>query len=376
MWLKSLRLLNFQKHTDLTLDFTQGVNVIYGSSDAGKSCIRRAIAWLYDLESYNEETIRKEGSKKTSVIGVFDNGIEIERIRSSSINRYVSRVPGQKEMEYDSVGKGMPDEVRKLVRMTLVEIDDKNKLNLNIAEQISLPFLSDISASSRLKLFNKITGNDLLDILNQNFNKEIVGIRRSLTVENNVVKENEPKITQLDQEIKNKQEVVSLVDKKLKNIEENHSKLLKLKDLQVNMCAVRMAVKCTTRDLETLKVGDETKIASLKEQNTRFSALNTLKESINRVKSSLDVVRGDLAKLRVPGLDSAVLRGQIEKVAKLSSIMEQIKGLKGKINICITEHAVLQQKIPTQEQEWQNLIKEAKICPVCHQDTSKCEVHL
>lgn len=204
MYLKQLTLKNFQKHSDLTLNFDKGVNIIFGQSDSGKSNIRRAIAWLYDLQSYNEETIRKEGSKKTSVIGLFDNGIEIERIRSSSINRYVTRVPGQKEMEYDAVGKGAPEEVRKLINMSLIEIDDKIKLNLNIAEQISMPFLSDIPGSARLKLFNQLTGNNLIDQLVQNFNKEIINIRRNLTIQENIIIVNQPEIEKLDVIIKDK----------------------------------------------------------------------------------------------------------------------------------------------------------------------------
>lgn len=419
MYLKSLNLINFQKHSDLTLDFTEGVNIIYGSSDAGKSCIRRAIAWLYDLETYNEETIRKEGSKKTSVKGLFDNGIEIERIRSSSINRYVTTVNG-KVNEYDSVGKGAPAEVRELINMSLVEIDDKIKLNLNISEQVSLPFLQDIPASSRLKLFNKLTGNDLLDSVVQNFNKEIINIRRSLTIEENLIKENEPKIEALNNTIKSKKISADFIVEKLKTIGDNYRKLTELKKIQVNLYAIKMSIKAYINDLNNLKLGDEVKIACLKEQNTTLEALSLLKQTLYFCKNSLSLTKNDLERIKTPDFDiqthrakidtlnrlkqaqnglktnkeelerilgqirdlklteanGAPIKANIEKFLSLRKLSEHFIEIKGKIEVNTKELNDLFNIIPKQEQEYASILKEAGICPVCKQDTSKCEINL
>ena len=116
-------LKNFQKHSDLTLNFTSGVNYIYGSSDAGKSCIRRAIGFLFFGDPRSDDTIRKEGTKVTSVTAILDNGAEVERVKSSSINRYIVRVPGHKELTYDSIGATIPEEVKQILQVDLVEIE-------------------------------------------------------------------------------------------------------------------------------------------------------------------------------------------------------------------------------------------------------------
>ena len=113
MWLKKLTLKNFQKHENLTLDFTPGVNILYGHSDAGKSCIRRAIGFVFFGDPRTDAVIRKEGTKQTSVTALLDNGNEVERVKSASVNRYIVRVPNEKELVYDSIGAEIPEEVAK-----------------------------------------------------------------------------------------------------------------------------------------------------------------------------------------------------------------------------------------------------------------------
>jgi len=71
MNIKQIILKNFQKHSDLTLDLKEGVNIIYGASDKGKSTIRRAIEWCLFCEQISG--VRKEGTKQTSVTIIFEN---------------------------------------------------------------------------------------------------------------------------------------------------------------------------------------------------------------------------------------------------------------------------------------------------------------
>ena len=74
MWIHQLILKNFQKHSNLTLDFFSEVNVLYGATDAGKSCVRRAISWVF-FGIPQGDVIRKEGTKKTSVKVILSNDI-------------------------------------------------------------------------------------------------------------------------------------------------------------------------------------------------------------------------------------------------------------------------------------------------------------
>lgn len=150
-------LKNFQRHEKLKIDFCNGINIIHGESDKGKSSIRRAIEWICFNQSI--DGIRKTGTKQTSVILGLKNDIEIERVRSTSINRYILRI-NDEEKVFDSIGKSIPEEIQEVLNIYPVEFDDE-KIYLNSQNQLGLPFLMDKSPSVRMKLFNKLSGNDV-----------------------------------------------------------------------------------------------------------------------------------------------------------------------------------------------------------------------
>ena len=44
--LKSISIKNYQSHKETDLTFNEGVNVITGTSDSGKTAILRSLSWL------------------------------------------------------------------------------------------------------------------------------------------------------------------------------------------------------------------------------------------------------------------------------------------------------------------------------------------
>ena len=124
--------------------------------------------------------VRKTGTKIT--IGEIENddGTIIRRIKSASINAY--EIEKDEEIKrYDSFGRNMPDEVLNTLGCRLMDIDGDG-LNLNISPQISLPFLLKESPVFRMKVLNKLTGNDILDSVVQSFNKDNLKISRESKV--------------------------------------------------------------------------------------------------------------------------------------------------------------------------------------------------
>ncbi len=48
-FLTEIKLENFQDHKDSTISLTNGINLIVGSSDAGKSAILRAVNFVFHI---------------------------------------------------------------------------------------------------------------------------------------------------------------------------------------------------------------------------------------------------------------------------------------------------------------------------------------
>jgi len=72
--LKSVTLKNFQTHDNLTVNFTDNVNVISGLTGVGKSAIYKAILWVYGYSDISENDFRREGTNETSVIVKLSSG--------------------------------------------------------------------------------------------------------------------------------------------------------------------------------------------------------------------------------------------------------------------------------------------------------------
>jgi chromosome segregation ATPase len=417
MWLKKLTLKNFQKHENLTLDFTPGVNVLYGHSDAGKSCIRRAIGFVFFGEPRVDATIRREGTKVTSVTALLDNGNEIERVKSASINRYVVRVPGQEELVYDSIGAEIPEEVQKVLQVKLVEID-QNSLNLNMAEQVSMPFLTDLPGSSRLKLFNKLTGNDVLDKVQGNINKEILNINKEIKNVKDIIETNKPKVENLTKEIDRRKQISYSLEASRLRVEKKLEAYQKLQVIKERLDSNLSAYNDTLADLLCIKEAQPAAIESLKSQIQTLTSLYSIQESFLAVSKELreteatlrsvdavvkldapalrklihkqevlvvikeglkvtgeglEAIQSQLAAIKVTEHDLTPLRGKIDLIKRLSIIGKTLTDNGAIIKQSFGEWNTLQMTIPKQEAEYKAILKEAGVCPVCKQDTSKCE---
>ena len=91
---------NFQLHKYLEVDLINGVNTIWGTNGQGKSCFIRAILWVM-YNSYRGDWFRRKVNgkytKQTSVTFIYNDGIEVEKIKSNSVNRYILKQNNSEE---------------------------------------------------------------------------------------------------------------------------------------------------------------------------------------------------------------------------------------------------------------------------------------
>lgn len=98
---------NFQSHSLSVFTLKQGLNVIVGPSDSGKSAVIRALKWVLYNEPAGDFFIR-EGEKECSVTVEFNDGTTLKRYRSRSKNGYVLINPDDEEMRFEGIGSGVP----------------------------------------------------------------------------------------------------------------------------------------------------------------------------------------------------------------------------------------------------------------------------
>lgn len=362
MWIKSLELNNWQKHSDLKIDLTEGVNVIYGHSDSGKSCVRRAIEWV--CQNSKIDGIRKSNTKLTSVRLTLHNDIVIERIRSASINRYVIHENKKEDRVFDSIGKTIPDEVKEILKIEPITIDDEN-IYLNSAPQLALPFLFDKSPTFRMKIFNKLTGNDILDKLFVQFNKDILSIKKETKRESGHLEEQIKTLADLKIKKEKLESVHEKTKKSLQNITKLHERYSKLLELNDSLDKTNNEILLYEEKLKSIKIPDLSEIKELKEKSERLCLLKDIENEAEKTETSLEKVRGQFKEINVPELDYDVLKGKIERFETLSHIAESLDKNE---EICYILHEKLEKieyHIDAKIMDYKELLKKVKICPIC-----------
>lgn len=153
---------NFQSHEYTLLEFSEGLNVIVGPSDQGKSAIIRAVKWALFNEPRGMDFIRA-GTSSSKVTVELSNNYTIIRERSKSKNRYQVVDPEKNVKTFEGFGNEVPQEVIHAHGIKKIPLEGGTASNLNIAEQLEGPFLLTESGSTRAKAIGRLVGVHIID---------------------------------------------------------------------------------------------------------------------------------------------------------------------------------------------------------------------
>lgn len=211
--IRSIELINFMNHVNTKIDLVDGINLITGSSDNGKSAIMRALYSVL-LDKHDSGWIR-HGEKEYTIRITFFNGDVIERTKGK--NNIISMTPyNQKTVTAQSYGKDMPIEFKNFIG----HIPETSEGSLPFSVQKKDVFLID---KKELTLGQEISV--LLQV--DDLEKGASNIKKELTRYNTQIKDNEAEKEKLEAEL----EKYSDLDRKLQTMNELDQTLLDHKEL-------------------------------------------------------------------------------------------------------------------------------------------------
>ena len=168
-YISKVDIKNFQSHTDTVVDFTNGLNVIVGESNNGKTSILRAILWAVDNAPLGTDFITA-GQKDCSVTIWYSDGSYIRRSRSAkstSSGTYECGFYDEKgqfvEQSYSGFTNSVPVEIDNIHQMPKVSITKDIETHLNVMSQLEGPFLITESPQSRSSAIGRLTGVHIAD---------------------------------------------------------------------------------------------------------------------------------------------------------------------------------------------------------------------
>ena len=165
---------NFQSHSHTKLEFDEGVNVIIGPSDSGKTAVIRAMKWIFFNEPSGTDIIKK-GETAAKVTLKLNTGFKIIRGRDKSKNYYELVTEDGEVQRFEGFGLNVPQEVIDITGMNKIDLGNI-KMSLNISEQLESPFLITDSPSIKANALGKLAGVDIIDKALGNLSKDIYEI--------------------------------------------------------------------------------------------------------------------------------------------------------------------------------------------------------
>jgi DNA repair protein SbcC/Rad50 len=149
--INKLTIHNFQSHRDSVLEFSDGVNVIIGPTDNGKSAILRSLIWIITNKPSGDDFKSNWGGE--TIINVSDDNFAIERSKGITNSYTIIRKADLQGQLFTAFGTGVPEEVVKLLNIG----------EINIQYQLEGPFLLSASSGEVARYLNKIVNLDNID---------------------------------------------------------------------------------------------------------------------------------------------------------------------------------------------------------------------
>lgn len=157
--IKKIEIKNFQSHQHTIINLHEGINIITGTSNAGKTAINRAILWALTNKPRGDDFI-SSWSDYASVKITFYDGDRLWRFRGKDDNFLTIYPSGQKSQKYEKFGAEYPEEVRKFLSMP-----KSNSILSNVfyADQLNPLFLINLSSADLPRAIGYLAGSDIME---------------------------------------------------------------------------------------------------------------------------------------------------------------------------------------------------------------------
>ncbi len=342
--IKKIELNNFQAHKHTVLDLIDGINVITGQSDQGKSSIIRSLYWVFKNRPSGNEFMNWD-SDSCSVKITTKNDDVIKRTRNKSKNQY--HINNQK---FDAVRTDVPNEIKEVLYLT----------DTNIQLQDDPHFLISLSASEAAKTLNEVVGIDIIDFSLQYINKIVRKHYNEGLYIQGELKEEENKL----QKYKN----LHTAQRKYKRLQKLYSRK-ETKDNKINSI-----------DYFVEKLSDLEHIEKEKETiQTLDTNINTLGKQLTEIQKIVSNTQ-KLQKIIQQAEELNEIIQQEDKIKKAETNLNKLSSLYTQLNKINSKNPkILYDKINTQqfgilklkndvektENDFKKLKEELKICPLC-----------
>ena len=277
MIIKKVQLENYRSHSNTTVEFTKGVNLILGKNGRGKTSILEAISTVM----FNtKDRSGKETGKSYIKFGEKSSKVDIDFIandgREYNLKTEFFKTKPKKQTLKDMIGSEYDGDIQeKLEELCGIKKGfEETYENIVIAKQNEFINIFKASGTTREKTFNKIFNTQIYKEMYDSFLKEAVDKYKEK------VKDLDKEITFLKENMEDKEQITNFL-KEEKDVEKN------LQDNFKNINVVSKNLENEIKDYETTEIELNNLIKNIKDEENKIKKyLNILKENIIEAKQA------------------------------------------------------------------------------------------
>jgi DNA repair protein SbcC/Rad50 len=358
-YISKVRIENFQSHEDTEFDLSPGINLIVGSSEAGKSAILRAINFAMHNEPKGDDFVRIERDE-TRVHLWWSDGCYLCRIKGHKRNAVIIRDKDGFETGFDRIGGSLPQEALDILGNPPI---DPESGPLSYSDQHQPLFLVTLSASELPKTISRLTGiddfEDAAELLNKESNaanKKIKDSAKRIENYDNQLKEFDNLDNQL-QELDEMEQTASQID----NIVLNLQKAQTLKDGYDNIRTLGRTANIALKEAQNVAVfADEltpigeilNKVTSAQNLSEKYKSTATMEtDATTALKTALLIT----SETNMQNLES--VSAILNSIREAKALLQKYNNLRAQGKKIKAEHDAWSQKLEILNTDYQELVE-------------------
>jgi|ADurb_Leu_01_Slu_FD_contig_123_2171_length_7429_multi_3_in_2_out_0_7 exonuclease SbcC len=345
--IKSVSIQNFQSHAKTELDFHEGVNVIVGTTDGGKTAIIRALRWLI-WNRPSGDALRSRWGGATNVQLETEEGV-ITRSKDK-IDKYTLRLKGQEDIEFKAIGTSVPTEIQRVLNIS----------EINLQNQHDATFLLSDTPGAVATHFNKVARLDRIDTATSAINGWIRGLKSDVSHLETDIATEKAKLPQFENLEKFEIEIEAL--------EQMEGKAVTMRSRYSTLEKDIVRITNLEKEIETLTplLGLEKLVTSVLDDITKRDQLQTQVDELQTVIDDLEELneKEEAAKELMP-LEPLVLSllDKYKQLRELKKTKSQLQYLLNQVNLVDDDIVTTGNNVTKLETKFHKEMPD--ICPLC-----------
>lgn len=371
MYIKKIVLRNFQSHSYTSIELSPKINIFLGKGNRGKSAIIRALKWVFFNEPQGTGFIKK-GETFASCSVTLDNDYTIIRERSDKINRYVLISPDNKRVEYSNFGREIPSDIKKILKIETLPIENGTKLTPQIKDQMETVYLIDETPSTLHSTLLTISGGQTVDEAIKSLSLDLERLNRREKDLKREIEEKENNLKNYEGVDEKKSEILKIKDEIdiLKKLEDRKNKLEKIIGNYNELKKQSEEVNLYFSKLKNIdEIDDES--SNLIDKKLKYIKLKSIIDELTNNQKELQKSFNELKLYEENEINYERVEEILslkERFIKLKNIYFQYQKIEKELENEIKEREICENDMNKYINGYINLIVENGVCPVCYRE--------